>query len=343
MANTNFTVHNGLTVGPLTIDAATGSITTSGTISSTGIGAEIFNGNIFANSGTISTSTTTGALIVSGGAGISGNVYVGGNLQVSGTTTIVNTEYVTATEYANKLLANGGVASTTTTTGDIQTTGGMGIAGAINVGGGLNLHGNAYITTNQTTATLLDATATTINAFRAATAINIGYASTTLTLTGKMVPGANVTYDLGSTTANWNNVYAVNFAGTSTTAKYADLAECYAGDCDYNPGTVLDFGGTNEVTISSQDSSSFVAGVVSTNPAHLMNSAINADYPIAVALTGRVPCKVAGPVRKGQMMVSAGNGFARAETTPSMGSVIGKAIENNEDGEAIIEIVVGRL
>jgi hypothetical protein len=164
-----------------------------------------------------------------------------------------------------------------------------------------------------------------------------------MTITGNITPTANVTYNLGSTTANWNNVYAVTFAGTSTTAKYADLAENYTADAQYEPGTVVDFGGTAEVTLSNIDGSAFVAGVITTNPAHLMNSTLDSEYIASVALTGRVPCKIRGPVCKGQMIVSAGNGRARAEQNPRMGSVIGKALENFPDGEGVIEVVVGRL
>ena len=144
--------------------------------------------------------------------------------------------------------------------------------------------------------------------------------------------------NIGATGATFNTVFA-----KATTAQYADLAECYAGDADYDAGTVLEFGGDNEVTISNTDGSKFIAGVVSTNPAYLMNSAIEADYSIAVALTGRVPTKVIGPITKGQMMVSAGNGRARAEANPVLGSVIGKAVESFGSGEGIIDVVVGRI
>jgi hypothetical protein len=167
--------------------------------------------------------------------------------------------------------------------------------------------------------------------------------SSVTTITGNLIPSANVTYNIGSTTANWNNVYAVNFSGTSTTAKYADLAEKYVADATYESGTVLEFGGENEVTLSTTDASPCIAGVVTTDPAYLMNSHLEAEHVAAVALTGRVPTKIIGPVSKGQMMVSAGNGRARAETNPAMGSVIGKALENFGEGEGIIEVVVGRI
>jgi hypothetical protein len=106
---------------------------------------------------------------------------------------------------------------------------------------------------------------------------------------------------------------------------------------------VLVFGGNQEVTIADTVGDTAVAGVVSTNPAHLMNSTLNCDCAVALALTGRVPTKVIGPVRKGQMMVSAGNGHAMACATPTMGSVIGKALEDFAGESGIIEVVVGRL
>ena len=120
------------------------------------------------------------------------------------------------------------------------------------------------------------------------------------------------------------------------------MAERYSSDADYEAGTVVDFGGDAEVTLSNINGSQYVAGVVSTNPAYLMNSGLEAGS-IAVALTGRVPCKVTGPICKGQMMVSNGDGTARAEKNPKMGSVIGKALENFPDGVGVIEVVVGRL
>jgi hypothetical protein len=133
------------------------------------------------------------------------------------------------------------------------------------------------------------------------------------------------------------------YSGTATTARYADLAEKYSADADYAPGTVLTFGGIHEVTVSTQYSDARVAGVVSTNPAHLMNTMLESEHTVALALTGRVPTKVTGTVRKGDMMISAGNGAACACATPAMGTVIGKALENFDGESGVIEIVVGRL
>ena len=143
--------------------------------------------------------------------------------------------------------------------------------------------------------------------------------------------------NIGSLTSGFNTVYA-----KATSAVYADLAENYAADTDYEPGTVLEFGGEFEVTLGTEGTTR-VAGVVSTNPAYLMNSAIEAEFTAPIALQGRVPCKVIGQVRKGDLIVSAGNGFAKASSTPSIGQVIGKAIENFDGDNGVIEVVVGRV
>jgi hypothetical protein len=147
--------------------------------------------------------------------------------------------------------------------------------------------------------------------------------------------GANGTGNIGSATTYFNTIF-----GKATTAQYADLAENYLADAEYAPGTVLDFDGALEVTISTRDSSKRVAGVVSTNPAHLMNSTLDGAHVVAVALVGRVPTQVTGRIVKGDLMVSAGNGCARAESNPATGTVIGKALENFNGGEGTIEIVI---
>ena len=154
--------------------------------------------------------------------------------------------------------------------------------------------------------------------------------------------GTDGTGDIGQSGNKFANVYATTFRGVSTTAQYADLAEKYSADAEYEPGTVLCFGGDAEVTECVADMCRKVAGVVTTAPAHLMNSELG-GVAAAIALQGRVPCKVVGPVAKGDMMVAAGNGRARAEANPVMGSVIGKALENFEGGEGVIEVAVGRL
>jgi hypothetical protein len=161
----------------------------------------------------------------------------------------------------------------------------------------------------------------------------------TITTAGNIVSSAaNAVANIGSATTYFNTVHA-----RATSAQYADVAEYYTSDCFYEPGTVVVFGGSAEVTMAVNPGDNTVAGVVSTNPAYIMNAGIQSECSAAVALTGRVPTKVIGPVKKGSMMVSAGNGHAQACVSPAMGTVIGKAIENFNGTTGIIEIVVGRL
>ena len=149
---------------------------------------------------------------------------------------------------------------------------------------------------------------------------------------------ANGVGNIGSAVAYFNTVFA-----KATSAQYADLAESYTADADYYPGTVVSFGGTQEVTISNTDSDRRIAGVVSTNPSYIMNSGLESDHVSIVALQGRVPTKVTGKVSKGDLMVSAGNGRARAEQDPKLGAVIGKALEDFDGDTGVIEVVVGRI
>ena len=145
------------------------------------------------------------------------------------------------------------------------------------------------------------------------------------------------------TIASYADMRVNTLTGTATAAQYADLAENYSADAEYAPGTVVCFGGEHEVTLCDHDMDRKVAGVVTSNPAYLMNAEMEADNVCAVALQGRVPVKVTGKVAKGDMMVAAGNGMARAEEDPKMGSVIGKALQDHDGEEGMIEVVVGRM
>jgi len=160
-----------------------------------------------------------------------------------------------------------------------------------------------------------------------------------------LIPGDD-NMDIGSSSGKrYKTVYAETFDGTATKAQYADLAENYLADNQYEVGTVLIFGGDTEVTTTALRGDTRVAGVVSENPAHLMNNALEGDNVTAVALTGRTPIKVVGVVQKGDMLISSGTqGFAVRSTDPKVGTVIGKALENKTDaGEGVIEAVVGRV
>lgn len=148
--------------------------------------------------------------------------------------------------------------------------------------------------------------------------------------------------NLGADSTRFNTIYATTFNGTSTQARYADLAENYVADSDYEPGTVVEFGGEFEVTIGTNRSPR-VAGIVSTNPAYLMNAGQEGQYVVPVALQGKVPCKVAGTVRKGDMMISGGHGYAIASENPLIGSVIGKALQDFDGEYGTIDVVTGRI
>lgn len=148
--------------------------------------------------------------------------------------------------------------------------------------------------------------------------------------------------DLGTPTYKWKDVYADTFIGIATQAQYADLAEKYVADQDYEAGTVLEFGGKFEVTLA-EDGTTRLAGVVSTDPAYLMNSECAGEHTVALALQGRVPCKVRGKIQKGDMLMSGGSGYARKATNPQIGTIIGKALADFDGTSGVIEVAVGRV
>lgn len=201
---------------------------------------------------------------------------------------------------------------------------------------------NGDFSANVITATLIGVANAVANASQPnITSVSSSFTSLTFanaqTLSGNnlaFTTGANT--NPGTITGNWSLT-----AGSRLNATYADLAEYYEADQDYEPGTVLEFGGEKEVTIA-EDGTTRVAGVVSTNPAYAMNAQCP-GIATAIALQGRVPVKVRGSIKKGDLMVSGGSGYARPASSPVMGSVIGKALENFNGTDGIIEIAVGRL
>ena len=142
------------------------------------------------------------------------------------------------------------------------------------------------------------------------------------------------------------------FLTNAKEALYADIAERYHADAVYEPGTVMAFGGINEITQSVTDCDTRVMGIVSTDPYCVMNSPhrrpdLTNEWHPAIALLGRVPAKVMGSVRRGDLMVSSTTpGHARAWTDtapPPAGTVLGKAVQDNYSPTAVIEILVGRI
>jgi hypothetical protein len=129
----------------------------------------------------------------------------------------------------------------------------------------------------------------------------------------------------------------------ASSARYADLAERYHADAYYEPGTVLVIGGSAEVTMCHLHGDVKVAGIVSKNPAYRMNEAAGSDetHPL-IALKGRVPCKVIGPIAKGDLLVTSSYpGYAeKATDNDSPNAIIGKALENFEGSKGTIEVKV---
>ena len=321
---TETTTINGATVGPFDYLGTTYKVTmtTLGafvntnavTITATG---NIQGGNLNA-AGLSLTSNVVSALNSTANITTTANIAVGNVLFGSG---IINgSGNITG---GNILFGSGIVSGTGTITGSSLLGSVASLSGTVTVGnvltGGLISAAGNITGGNLTTAGIL-----TVNSGAANAAIING--------------AGNAVGNIGSSSTYFKQLFA-----QATTALYADLAEVYEADTDYTPGTVVSFGGSKEVTISKSANDNTVAGVISANPSYLMNNGLTADHRAIVALTGRVPTNVTGTVSKGAMMVSAGNGYAQACSTPAMGTVIGKALENFNGKSGIIEIVVGRM
>jgi hypothetical protein len=147
--------------------------------------------------------------------------------------------------------------------------------------------------------------------------------------------GTNANIQLNKLTANiidgGGNINGIWQLGTGARlqATYADLAERFEADQPYEAGTVVELGGVAEITAVTDELSNNVFGVISTSAAYMMNSAAgNDDTHPAVAMSGRVPVKVKGKVKKGDRLVSAGEGIARAakEGEASSFNVIGRSL-----------------
>ena len=165
-----------------------------------------------------------------------------------------------------------------------------------------------------------------------------------VTTVANLQPSVNGTTSIGLPSNKFGNVYANYLVGTSVTAQYADLAERFEADVSYPAGTVVSLGGAKEITAAAEDLTEDVFGVVSTRAAFLMNGDAGNDttHP-AVAVQGRVPVRVIGTVRKGDRLVSAGSGLARAakRTEITAFNVIGRSLEDKPtDGEGTIEAIV---
>jgi hypothetical protein len=250
-----------------------------------------------------------------GGANVNATLFTGTTVSVTGNIT------------GGNVLGGANVNATTHTGTTVSVTG--------NITGG-NVLGGANVNATTHTGSTVSVTGAITGAGITGTSLTVS--TGTVTLGNITNANGNGVGNIGAVGGFFNTVFA-----KATSAQYADLAEWYEADADYPPGTVLIFGGDQEVTQAIGINDVRVAGVVSTNPAHVMNSGLKAPHVAAVALTGRVPTLVVGPVAKGDMMVTAGGGRAQACAEPRMGSVIGKALQDHPGGAGTIEIVVGRM
>ena len=309
--------------------------------------------------GTTSTSTTTGALRVQGGVGIQGNLNVAGNVNIIGNLTFggngtsVSTSTLTV-ENPMIFLANANNANTfdigmvgrykraanvftglvrQATTGGWRLFDGVSTIPTTTVDWSLASNGNLMVG-SAVVANSTASTSTTTGALTVTGGVGVGgniYVGT------HIMPGANLTSNIGSTTSWFNTFY-----GVSTQAKYADLAERYTSDAPYEPGTVVVFGGDAEITVTNKFADVSVAGAISTDPAYLMNAM---EEGLPVALRGRIPLKVIGPVAKGDLLVTAGQnpGYATSIgcSTDHPLAVFAKSLENNQEpGVKIITAVI---
>ena len=290
-------------------------------------------GNIEAN-----VAGATVAVISSSGIAITGNLSVTGNASLSGNILgdrVQNgtTSFDIQTPDGNANISVGGVANVA-----VFTTTGANIAGTLNATG--NITGGNLLTSGNIvdTGALSIITGASGNVSIAPNGTNVLVVTTTgAEITGNIVnANANGIGNIGSASGYFNTIFA-----TATSAQYADLAELYLADNNYNSGTVLEFGGMQEVTLCNTPNSHKVAGVVSTNPAYVMNSGLAGEHVCKLALVGRVQCFVRGPVEAGDLLVSDTNGWARVNNDAAAGRIIGKSLQSSlNDGE--IEIVVGK-
>jgi len=304
--------------------------------------------------------TTFGAVNITGNATannftatneVGANAFTAGYLTISANASIANLTATTATVTGalttteittGSAVTNGTLTGIWTVTGNTGTnasaivldTGGI----AISNSAGANLYGirtDKYMYANGDPISFAG-TYSNANVTAFLPTYN-GNILTGTTQAANLTTGANTT--AGNITGNWTLT-----TGSRLTATYADLAERFSADDVYTPGTVVELGGEAEITAVKYELSEDVFGVISDNMAFLMNNGAgdNETHP-AVAMTGRVRVKTLGTVRKGQRLVSAGEGHARAADSgeASAFNVIGRALEDKYTSElGTVEAIV---
>jgi hypothetical protein len=241
-------------------------------------------------------------------------------MTIDGATSVVNIN--------TSLSATGNVSGGNITTTGLVAAGSMTATTTITATG--NVEGGNITTGGQVTAT------------GNVTAANMSVGIGDIALGSVTNNNADGIGNIGSSSVAFNTVHAL-----ATSAQYADMAERFHADAEYSAGTIVELGGENEITLCVEELSTKVFGVVSTQPAYLMNGGAGTDatHP-PIAMSGRVPVNVMGFVSKGDRLVSAGNGTARSATLEESTAfnVIGRALEDKLDEslgsvESIVKIV----
>ena len=283
---------------------------------------------------TVQTISSTGVSVI-GDLSVTGNATLSGNIlgdRIQNGTTQIDIQV----QDGNANITVGGVSNVAVfSSAGANITGTLGVSGNI-TGGNLNTGAQVVATGNVSGGNLT--TAGVVSATGNITGGNLSVGTGIVSVGSIVNNNANGVGNIGTAALQFNTIFA-----KATSAQYADLAEMYEADAEYEPGTVLCFGGMREVTLCNQADCSRVAGVVSTNPSYLMNSGQTGEHVAAVALTGRVPCRVTGTIRKGDLIVSTGDGRGRANNEARVGTVIGKALADFDGADGVIEVVVGRV
>jgi hypothetical protein len=281
-----------------------------GTLTSLAVTGNITGGNL-----------NTGAQVVATGNITTSSYFIGNGSQLVG----LPAGYTNAN--VNTLLAAWG-SNTLSTTGNITAgnLSGTSIVGTLTTAAQTNITSVGTLTSLAVTGNI--------------TGGNLSVSTGLVTLGGIVNANGNAVGNIGSSTLYFNTVFA-----KATSAQYADLAELYTTDnINYPPGTCVAFGGTDEITQTTAYAQTDVAGVVSTNPAYIMNAGTDG---LPVALQGRVPCRVIGTIAKGDLVTSsntAGVATRLALEDWRPGAVIGKSLQHfDSETEGVIEVVVGRV
>ena len=344
----NAAVSGGVTytstgAGNITVSGSTLALTTTGpgavtTGNSTAI--PVITTDAYGRISSISTSTVSTTISLAGTSGT-------GSVAGGGTLTFAGSNGMTATASGSTI--------TISTPQDLQTTALPTFANVtvaniiINTGGKRN---GRNIVTNYSGNTAPVTPLAGDEWFRGNTGVLYKYVFDNVTSTNNWIDISSALYNANTAAVantialrdSGGNLTATNFLGIASSAKYADLAEMYTADDDYGPATVVVFGGAAEITVTTESHDSRVAGVISTNPAYLMNSELPNGLP--VAFTGRVPCLVQGPVDKGDLLVTSTTPGVAQRLDNSLfkpGCVVGKSLGSIQNDEvATIEVAVGR-